>query len=412
MLTEVAVKQAKAKEKPYRLSDQGGLYLEVSPKGSKYWRYKYRISTGAQRIEKRLALGVYPKISLKNARELHREAHALVSQGGDPSLVKREQKALAEVASLNTFGSLGEDWFAKQSPDWSPTHAIRQRRLFGKDLLPLHELAIDKIAAPELLGVLRVIESRGALETARRTNQVASQIFDHAIAVGAAEVNPAVGIKNALKKPKSKHHAAILDPGELAFFLRSVDNYVGTLVVQIALMLTPLLLVRPGELRHMEWGEVSLEEGKWLIPAAKTKRKRDHFVPLASQAVSLIARLKPYTGGGRYVFPSARGGARPMSENAVLYAMRGLGITKDEATPHGFRATARTLMDEQLGMRSDLIEHQLAHAVRDATGEAYNRTKFFPERIKLMQRWADYLEDLKEGGGTISNNVSIFRKEA
>ena len=412
MLTEVEVKQAKAKEKPHRLSDQGGLYLEVSPIGSKYWRYKYRISTGAQRIEKRLALGVYPKISLKNARELHREAHALVSQGGDPSLVKREQKALAEVASLNTFGSLGEDWFAKQSPDWSPTHAIRQRRLFGKDLLPLHELAIDKIAAPELLGVLRVIESRGALETARRTNQVASQIFDHAIAVGAAEVNPAVGIKNALKKPKSKHHAAILDPGELAFFLRSVDNYVGTLVVQIALMLTPLLLVRPGELRHMEWGEVSLEEGKWLIPAAKTKRRRDHFVPLASQAVRLIAQLKPYTGDGQYVFPSARGGERPMSENAVLYAMRGLGITKEEATPHGFRATARTLMEEQLGIRSDLIEHQLAHVVRDATGEAYNRTRFFPERIKLMQRWADYLEDLKEGSGTISNNVSIFRKEA
>ena len=412
MLTEVAVKQAKAKEKAYRLSDQGGLYLEVSSKGSKYWRYKYRISTGAQRKEKRLALGVYPEISLKNARELHREAHALVSQGGDPSAVKLEQKALSEVASLNTFGGLGEDWFATQSPDWSPTYTISQRRLLGKNLLPLHELAIDKIAAPELLGVLRVIESRGALETARRTNQVASQIFDHAIAMGATEVNPAIGIKNALKKPKSKHHAAILDPSELAFFLRSVDNYVGTLVVQIALMLTPLLLVRPGELRHMEWGEVSLEEGKWLIPAAKTKRRRDHFVPLASQAVSLIAQLKPYTGGGRYVFPSARGGARPMSENAVLYAMRGLGITKEEATPHGFRATARTLMEEQLGIRSDLIEHQLAHVVRDATGEAYNRTRFFPERIKLMQRWADYLEELKEGGGSISNNVSIFRKEA
>jgi integrase len=412
MLTEVAIRQAKAKEKPYRLSDQGGLYLEVSPIGSKYWRYKYRISTGAQRIEKRLALGVYPEISLKNARELHREAHALVSQGGDPSLVKLEQKALAEVASLNTFGGLGEDWFATKSSDWSPTYTISQRRLLDKNLLPLHDLAIDKIAAPELLGVLRVIESRGALETARRTNQVASKIFDHAIAMGAAEINPAIGIKNALKKPKSKHHAAILDPSELAFFLRSVDNYVGTLVVQIALMLTPLLLVRPGELRHMEWGEVSLEEGKWLIPAAKTKRRRDHFVPLASQAVSLIAQLKPYTGEGQYVFPSARGGERAMSENAVLYAMRGLGITKEEATPHGFRATARTLMEEQLGIRSDLIEHQLAHVVRDATGEAYNRTRFFPERIKLMQRWADYLEDLKEGGGSISNNVSIFRKEA
>ena len=412
MLTEISVKQAKAKGRAYRLSDQGGLDLEVASTGSKYWRYKYRISIGAQRKEKRLALGVYPEISLKNARELHRQARALVSQDGDPSAAKLEQKALSEVASLNTFRSLGEDWFATQSPGWSPTHVIRQRRLFGKDLLPLHERAIDKITAPDLLGVLRVIESRGALETARRTNQVASQIFDHAIAMGLTESNPALGIKKALKRPNSKHHAAILEPRELAAFLRAVDGYQGSLIVQIALMVTPLLLVRPGELRHMEWGEVSLEEGKWLIPAAKTKRKRDHFVPLASQAVSLIARLKPYTGGGRYVFPSARGGARPMSENAVLYAMRGLGITKEEATPHGFRATARTLMDEQLGMRSDLIEHQLAHAVRDATGEAYNRTKFFPERIKLMQRWADYLEDLKEGGGTISNNVSIFRKEA
>ena len=197
MLTEVAIKQAKAKEKPYRLSDQGGLYLEVSPIGSKYWRYKYRISTGAQRIEKRLALGVYPEISLKNARELHREAHALVSQGGDPSLVKLEQKALAEVASLNTFGGLGEDWFATKSSDWSPTYTISQRRLLDKNLLPLHDLAIDKIAAPELLGVLRVIESRGALETARRTNQLASQIFDHAIAIGAAEDCPSV---KSLKK--------------------------------------------------------------------------------------------------------------------------------------------------------------------------------------------------------------------
>ena len=412
MLTEMTVKQAKARDKIYRLSDQGGLYLEITTTGNKYWRYKYRISDGLTRKEKRLALGVYPEVGLKEARERHREAHALVSAGTDPNLSKKEEKRSVEGASLNTFGRIGQDWFDTQSPTWSETHRVRQRRLFGIDLLALHSWKVGDIKAPDLLKVLRVVEARGALETARRTNQVAGQIFDHAIAMGVAEVNPALGIKKALKKPVTKHHAAILDPQKLAVFLRTVDGYHGSTIVRVALEVMPLLLVRPGELRHMEWEELFLDEGKWLIPASKTKRKRDHFVPLASQAVNLLRELKAVTGGGLYVFPSARGGARPMSENAVLYALRGLGITKGEATPHGFRATARTLMEEQLGLRSDLIEHLLSHIVRDATGEAYNRTKFFPERIRLMQRWADYLDDLKAGGGFMTNNVSIFRREA
>ena len=412
MLTEMTVKQAKARDKIYRLSDQGGLYLEITTTGNKYWRYKYRISDGLTRKEKRLALGVYPEVGLKEARERHREAHALVSAGTDPNVSKKEEKRSVEGASLNTFGRIGQDWFDTQSPTWSETHRVRQRRLFGTDLLALHSWKVGDIKAPDLLKVLRVVEARGALETARRTNQVAGQIFDHAIAMGVAEVNPVLGIKKALKKPVTKHHAAILDPQKLAVFLRTVDGYHGSTIVRVALEVMPLLLVRPGELRHMEWEELFLDEGRWLIPASKTKRKRDHFVPLASQVVNLLRELKAVTGGGLYVFPSARGGGRPMSENAVLYALRGLGITKDEATPHGFRATARTLMEEQLGLRSDLIEHQLSHIVRDATGEAYNRTKFFSERIRLMQRWADYLDDLKAGGGFMTNNVSIFRREA
>ena len=412
MLTEITVKQAKARDKIYRLSDQGGLYLEITTTGNKYWRYKYRIAKGVARKEKRLALGVYPEVGLREARDRHREAHALVSAGTDPNRSKKEEKRFAETATLNTFGRIGQDWFDTQSPTWSETHSVRQRRLFGTDLLALHSWKVGDIKAPDLLKVLRVVEARGALETARRTNQVAGQIFDHAIAMGMTEVNPALGIKKALKKPVSKHHAAILDPQKLGVFLRTIDDFHGSTIVRVALEVTPLLLVRPGELRHMEWNELSLGDGKWVIPASKTKRKRDHFVPLASQVVSLIRELEAYTGGGRYVFPSARGGSRPMSENAVLYAMRGLGVTKDDATPHGFRATARTIMAEQLGLRSDLIAHQLSHAVRDATGEAYNRTKFFPERTRLMQRWADYLDELKAGGSSLNNNVSIFQREA
>ena len=256
--------------------------------------------------------------------------------------------------------------------------------------------------------MLRVIEARGAIESARRANQVASQIFDHAIAMGFAELNPALAIKRALKRPITKHHAAILEPKKLGEVLRAIDGYRGSEVVRVALKLTPMLLVRPGELRHMEWQEVDLENALWTIPGSKMKRRKDHLVPLPAQAVRCIRSLQPLTGEGRFVFPSSRSKSRPMSENAVLYALRELGIAKEEATPHGFRATARTLMVEQLGIRTDLIEHQLAHAVKDATGEAYNRTRLLPERKEMMRIWAAYLHRVRLGRPPSTRKLSMY----
>ncbi len=395
MLTDVKIRQAKPRDKTYKLSDGRGLYIEVSTNGSKYWRYKYRVTANGKRREKRLSLGVYPEVSLKSARELHHTAHALVSNGGDPSEKRQEQKR-AERSIAETFGVVGEDWFETQSPSWSETHVERQCRLFRKDLAPLHDLPIDEIKPPEILKTLRIIESRGAVESAHRAKQVASQICRHAMAMGLIEVDPAATVAAALRKPKTRHHAAITDPVQLGQLLRGIDDYHGSEVVRVALKLTPLLFMRPGELRRMEWSELDLEKGVWLIPGSKTKRHRDHYVPLARQAVELLQGLRHLTGNSRFVFPNPRSAERPMSENAVLYALRGMGVTRDEATPHGFRATAKTMMEEQLEMRTDLIEHQLAHAVRDATGEAYNRTTFLPQRKKMMQRWADYLDWLKK----------------
>ena len=410
MLTEVAVKQAKPREKKYRLYDQGGLYLEITPTGRKYWRYKFRVRQGDVRKEKRLALGVYPAVSLKQARLAHATAKLQVANGDDPTTIKRLEETAKALEADHFFGDIARDWFATQSPTWSASHTVRQTRLLFKDLAALHPLPIKSVLAPELLRVLRVIEARGAIESARRANQVASQIFDHAIAMGFAEFNPALAIKRALKRPITKHHTAILDPEKLGEVLRAIDGYRGSEIVRVALRLTPMLLVRPGELRHMEWREVDLDNALWTIPSSKMKRRKDHLVPLPAQAVRWIRSLQPLTGEGRFVFPSSRSVSRPMSENAVLYALRGLGIAKEEATPHGFRATARTLMVEQLGIRTDLIEHQLAHAVKDATGEAYNRTRLLPERREMMECWAKFLDELKTGMAGHSPKISIFAK--
>lgn len=394
MLTEVKVKQAKPKSRSYKLADGGGLYLEVATNGSRYWRYKYRALVDGRRKEKRLALGVYPEVSLKQARDLHASAHAMVSRGGDPSALRQQEKQEART-SVQSFLTIGQDWFETQSPNWSTTHTQRQQRLLKQDLAPLHQCPIDAIKAPDVLRVLRIIESRGAIESAHRAKQVASQVFRHAIAMGLLEVDPAATVAAALRKPVRSHHAAITDPEPLGELLRGIDGYRGTPVVRTALKLTPMLFVRPGELRHMEWSEVDLDKAEWLIPGPKTKRGRDHYVPLASQVIELLKGLRYLTGNSRYVFPNPRSAERPMSENAVLYALRGMGVTSEQATPHGFRATAKTMMEEQLEMRTDWIEHQLAHAVRDATGEAYNGTKFLSQRKKMMQDWADYLDQLK-----------------
>lgn len=412
MLTQLVIKNAKGKDKTYRLYDRGGLYLEVSPAGGKYWRYKYRIQRFNGLKEKRLAIGVYPEIDLKEARERHRLAHLVVSSGGDPSAEKQQRKAEEKAQFASTFGEIGKQWFETQSPTWSDTHRTRQTRLFFTDLLALHPHPITEIAAPLLLKVLRDIEARGAIETARRTCQVASQVFDFGIAMGETNANPATAVRKALRKPIQKHHAAILDPAELGSALRAMDAFKGFEAIKVALKLTPYLLVRPGELRHMEWEELDLNAGRWLVPGHKTKRRRDLFVPLAPQIVALIESLKPITGTNKYVFPLKTNSDKPMTENAVRDAMRKVGIAKEAATAHGFRATGRTMLAERLGFRDDLINHQLSHVVRDATGEAYNRTRFLPERTKMMIRWADFLDELKRGERYATSNVSIFQRDS
>ena len=395
-LTELKVRKAQPREKMYRLSDQKGLYLQVHPNGSKYWRYKYRVRKNGRLRETLLALGTYPEISLAIARERHWHAHQMRTEGRDPATVRRQQKELERMQAGDTFGAVGEDWFVTQSAVWSETHRERQERLLTKELAPLFSIPIRDVKAPLLLSVIRKIEDRGVIETARRTNQIASQVFRHGIALGMTEADPAAQITRALRHAKPGHFAAVTNPDELGPLLATFDVYRGTPVVRAALKLTPLLLVRPGELRHMEWSELRLDDATWTIPGTKMKRGRDHVVPLATQSLSVLRDLRALTGNYRWVFPSARSASRPMSEVAVLAAMRRMGISKDEATPHGFRATARTMLAEVLDYRTELIEHQLAHAVRDATGEAYNRTRFLPQRREMMQAWADYLDRLQQ----------------
>ena len=395
LLTDAKVKQAKPKQGSYKLADGRGLYVEVMPNGSKYWRYKYRVLVNGKRKEKRLALGVYPEVSLKRARDLHAPAHALVSSGGDPSGVRQDAKEEARNSG-RTFGELGQDWFDTKSATWSKAHRQRQTRLFGQDLARLHDLPLDAIKAPDVIKVLRIMEERGAIESAHRAKQVASQIFRHAITMGVCDQDPAVHIGDALKEPVRGHHAAIIEPDQLGQYLRAVDDYWGAPVVRIALMLVPMFLLRPGNIAHLEWSEVDLNKGECLIPAHKMKKgEQDHYVPLSRQAVELFEEVRYLTGNYRYVFTSPRTTLRPIVACTLTAAMRRMGITKEQATAHGFRATARTIMDERLGIRADIIDHQLSHKVRDVNGRAYNRTKFLQQRKEMMQAWADYLDQLR-----------------
>lgn len=397
-LSDVAVRNAGPKEKPYKLADGRGLYLEVSPTGGRYWRLKYRF--GGK--EKRLALGVYPEVTLKAARRAALEARDLLAQGTDPGEVKRQEKVARKVGAANSFRAVAEEWVVKKRPHWSQSHIERLTWIFDATLFPyLGHRPIAEITPPELLAALRRTESRGALETANRAKQVAGQVFRYAVASGRAERDPSQDLKGALASPKVKHHPTITDPMEVGDLLRAIDGFTGTPTVKAALQLSPLLFVRPGELRHMEWAEINWEAERWEIPAEKMKMRLPHIVPLCRQALAILRELQPITGRGRYVFPSARGASRPLSENGVRTALRTLGYTNEQITPHGFRAMARTLLDEVLGYRVEWIEHQLAHAVKDANGRAYNRTSHLKDRVKMMQGWADYLDALKAGGMVI-----------
>lgn len=397
MLTDPKCKNAKAKEKSYKLADEKGLYLEVMPNGAKYWRMKYRY--GGK--EKRLAFGVYPEIGLKEARAKRDDARKLLADGADPGETRKAMKA-AQVADAETFEVVAREWWGKNAPAWAENHSNRTLRRLERDIFPwLGNAPIRTIDAPKLLAALRRIESRGAVESAHRALQNCGQIFRYAIATGRAERDISADLKGALPPVKGGHFAAMTEPKQVAELLRAIDDYQGTLTVQCALKLAPLFFVRPGELRQAEWAHFDLDAAEWRYTVTKTDTA--HIVPLATQAIELLRELHALTGNGRYVFPSARtpNGSRPMSDVALLAALRRMGFSKDEATVHGFRALARTVLDEVLGFRPDYIEHQLAHAVRDPNGRAYNRTAHLPERRRMMQSWADYLDALKKGAEVI-----------
>jgi integrase len=392
-LTDTAVRKAKPSLKPVRLFDGGGLYLEVAPSGGKWWRLKYRIAEK----EKRLSLGVYPDVSLKDARAKRDDARRLLANGIDPSEHRQASKTALVEHAANSFEAIAREWYAKFSQNWVDSHSSKIIRRLERDVFPwLGARPINAIAASELLTALRRIESRGALETSHRAMQNCGQVFRYAVASGRAERDPTADLRGALPPVKERHHASIKDPKAIGALLRAIDGYQGSLITKCALRLAPLVFVRPGELRKAEWTEFNLDAAEWRIPAERMK----HIVPLSTQAVAILRDLHALTGARRYVFPGARTNGRPMSENTVNAGLRRLGYAKDEMTGHGFRSIASTLLNEQ-GWHRDAIERQLAHAERNNVRAAYNFAEHLPERRKMMQAWADYLDGLKAGADVI-----------
>lgn len=414
--SDATIKAAKPQEATYRLSDGRGLYLLVRPDGKKWWRLDYT----HEGKRKTLSLGTYPDTGLALARKNAERDRALVAEGIDPSEARKTKKAiqtealeterrLAEGIPLaDSFEAIAREWFEKFSAGWVAGHADKIIRRLERDIFPwLGTRPIAEIKAPDLLSAARRIEDRGAIETAHRALQNCGQVFRYAIATGRAERDISADLRGALVPVSKTHLPAITDPKQIGGLLRSLDGYAGFFVTKCALRLAPLVFVRPGELRKAEWLEIDLDNAEWNIPAARMKMREPHLVPLSRQAVKILRELHAVTGRGQYVFPGARTNGRPMSDNAVLAALRRMGIPKEEMSGHGFRAMARTVLDEVLGFRPDWIEHQLAHAVRDPNGRAYNRTAHLIKRREMMQAWADYLEALK-----VENVIPLKAKTA
>ncbi len=396
-LNDMKIRTAKPKEKFYKLTDGDGLYLHVTEKGGKLWRFRYRFDGK----EKLLALGSYPEITLLDARQRRDEARRQLANKIDPGAVRKAQKQ-SSIQETETFEVIAREWHDRFKSTWSEGHAATIKDRMERDLFPwIGKRPIAEIKAPELLAAMRRVESRGALETAHRIRTIGGQVFRYAVATGRAERDISLDLRGALPQPQEKHRAAITEPLEVAKLLRSIEDYSGSFVVKCALKIAPLVFVRPGELRHMEWTELDFENAQWNIPAGKMKMKEPHLVPLSDQAIKILKELQGLTGTSRYVFPSGRSFDRALSDNAILAALRRMGYAKDEMSGHGFRAMARTILDEVLQIRPDFIEHQLAHAVRDPNGRAYNRTAHLNERRKMMQAWADYLDGLKAGAKVI-----------
>jgi integrase len=384
-----------------RLADSGGLYLEVSPGGSKRWFWKYRIAG----VEKRIALGSYPSVSLKDVRSQRDAAKKLKADGRDPVQTRKIEDLKASNPAGDTFKAVALEWFKRQTPQWSSGHAERGLRQLERDLFPwIGERKLADIEPVELLATLRKVEARGAVETADRGLMLCRQVWRYGVATGRVPRDVTADLKGALSPYRGKHFAAITDPAKLGELLRAIQAYRGGPIVRAALQLAPLLFQRPGELRAAEWAEIDLDDALWTIPAARMKRGKDgkengdpHLVPLSTQAVEVFRGLHPLTGHGQMVFPGERDHERRISENSVRTALISMGYTSEVHTWHGFRATARTMLAERLDCDPLVIEAQLAHAVKDANGRAYNRTKYLEQRRRMMQQWADYLDACRAG---------------
>ena len=393
-LTVTAIRKAKPREKPRKLYDSRGLYLEIAPRGTKAWRFKYRFAGK----EKRISMGIYPEVPLRLARQRRDEARKLLARDIDPSAHRKAQKRSRRELAGNSFEAVATEWLAKHSPNWSAGYLKRLEREFRHDVFPyIGSKPVAELAAPELLAVVRRVEERGHLPMAHKILQTCGRVLRYAVATGRAERDVSWDLRGALPPMKVRHFAAITDPKEVGPLLRLLDGYSGTLPVRCALRLVPLLFVRPGELRKAKWADIDLEAGEWRYTVTKTDTP--HIVPLARQAVAILNEVHTLTGHHSYVFPNARypKRERPMSAATLWSAFRALDIPSDRMTLHGFRAMARTILDEVLGFRPDFIEHQLAHALKDPNGRAYNRTAFLPERRHMMQVWADYLDRLRTG---------------
>lgn len=397
-LTDLAIRKAKPAEKPVKMADGGGLYLLVRPDGGKWWRWDYRRPVTGKRNT--LSLGTYPDTGLAVARERHAEARKLLAAGTDPGEQRKADKSVGEEKAANTFGAIADEFHQRRLPKLIPRTVTRERRLLETDLAPLRKLPIDGITAPILLAVLRKIEGRGAIETAHRCRALAGQVFRYAIATGRMVNNPANALQGALAPRQTKHFPSITEPAQVGPLLRALWGYDGTPAPRAALKLSPLLFVRPGELRAARWVDIDFDNAEWRYTATKTNTP--HIVPLAAQALEILRELHPITGRSEFVFPSERDRKRFISENTINAALRRLGYDQTTMTAHGFRAMARTILDEVLGFRPDYIEHQLAHAVKDPNGRAYNRTSHLAERKKMMQAWANYLDDLRTNANVVS----------
>jgi len=391
-LTDIAIRSAKPTDKQFKLFDEGGLFLIITPSGGRWWRFKYRY----EGKEKLLSMGTYPEVSLKDARDKRDSARKQVAAGIDPSSHRKAVKLTAETNAANSFEVVAREWFSKLLPSWTEGHAEKILSRLERLIFPhIGARPIASITAQELLAVLRRIEAKGTVETAHRALQNCGQVFRYGIATGRAERDIGADLRGALASVKVKHHPSITEPKAIGALMRAIRDYDGEPITQAALRLAPLVFVRAGELRKAEWSEINFDESEWRIPAERMKMRVVHVVPLSEQAIGVLKEIHLLTGRGKYIFTGARTNGRPMSENTINAALRRLGYTKEEMTGHGFRSMASTVLNEQ-GWNRDAIERQLAHAERNDIRAAYNYAEHLKERKRMMQHWADYLDELAD----------------